>query len=140
MVIGSCAEAVFAGVPESVTVTVTVEVPGVVGVPLTVQLVRVKPAGREPVMEHVYGVVPPLAVTVELNGTPTVPLGNVFVSVNAAGSITMVSGPVVDCVGFPASVTLTEIVALPAVMGVPATAHPERVRPAGSDPDVITQP
>ena len=49
--------------PESVTVTPTVEVPVVVGVPIIVQLAaRASPAGSDPlVTAHVYGAVPPLA-------------------------------------------------------------------------------
>jgi len=50
------------GLPESVTVTRTVELPDAVGVPLTVQPLRPKPAGNVPTIEHEYGVVPPLAV------------------------------------------------------------------------------
>jgi hypothetical protein len=53
-----------AGLPESVTFTVIGEEPAAVGVPLTVQPVRDRPAGRAPVIEHRYGVVPPLAVIV----------------------------------------------------------------------------
>jgi len=41
-----------AGLPESVTVTVIGEEPAVVGVPLTVQAERLRPAGRAPVMEQ----------------------------------------------------------------------------------------
>ena len=41
-----------AGLPASVTFTVTVELPAVAGVPLTVQADRVKPAGRVPVTEQ----------------------------------------------------------------------------------------
>jgi hypothetical protein len=55
-----------AGLPASVTFTVTGEEPSVVGVPLTVHPVRVRPAGSAPVIEHAYGVVPPLAVIVPL--------------------------------------------------------------------------
>ena len=40
------------GVPASATFTVTGELPAVVGVPLTVQPVSVKPAGRDPVIEQ----------------------------------------------------------------------------------------
>jgi hypothetical protein len=67
MVIVSDCETVFVGLLESVTVTVTVDEPGVVGVPLTVQPVRMSPAGRVPVLiEQLYGVVPPLASIGEL--------------------------------------------------------------------------
>jgi hypothetical protein len=55
-----------AGAPASVTFTVIGEEPAVVGVPLTVHPFCVRPAGRAPVIEHVYGVVPPLAVIVPL--------------------------------------------------------------------------
>ena len=58
--------AFWAGLPESVTFTTTGEEPAVVGVPETVQPVRVRPAGSEPVIEHEYGGVPSLAVMVEL--------------------------------------------------------------------------
>ena len=56
------------GLPASVTPTVTVLVPGVVGVPLTTQpAARVSPAGSVPaLMVQVYGAVPP--------ATPMVPL------------------------------------------------------------------
>lgn len=55
-----------AGVPASVTFTVTVALPATVGVPLTTHPVRDRPAGKLPVMEQVYGVVPPDAVIVAL--------------------------------------------------------------------------
>lgn len=42
-----------AGVPASVTFTVTVALPAVVGMPLTTHALRERPAGRVPVMEHV---------------------------------------------------------------------------------------
>jgi hypothetical protein len=64
----------------------------------------------------------------------------VFVNVKAAGLITIVSGPVVVCVGDPASVTFTVTVELPAVVGVPPTVHPVSVNPAGSVPAVMVQP
>ena len=56
--------AVCVGFPESVTVTVIGELPGVVGVPLIVQPVRMRPAGRVPVTEQLYGPVPPDGVIV----------------------------------------------------------------------------
>lgn len=55
-----------AGLPASVTFTVIGDEPAVVGVPLTVQPARVRPAGSAQVIEHAYGVVPPLAVIVAL--------------------------------------------------------------------------
>lgn len=41
-------EVVWVGLPESVTLTVTVELPDVVGVPLTVHPERLRPAGNVP--------------------------------------------------------------------------------------------
>ena len=65
----------------------TVLTPVAVGVPLICPLaaLMVKPAGR-PVADHVYGVVPPLALMVALYATPTVP------SVRDA-AVVMLSGP-----------------------------------------------
>jgi hypothetical protein len=63
----SLALTTWAGELESVTLTVTVELPAVVGVPETRQAERVRPAGRvPPEIEQVYGVVPPAAVIAEL--------------------------------------------------------------------------
>jgi len=63
-----------------------------------------------------------------------VPFGNVFVKLNAAGTIVMVSLALAFWAGLPASVTLTRTVALPAVVGVPLTVQPVRLNPAGSAP------
>ena len=57
------------GVAESVTVTVKAEVPDVVGTPLIcpVAAFKVRPVGKAPAVTlQVYGVVPPLACSVEL--------------------------------------------------------------------------
>jgi len=56
----------WAGLPASVTLTVTGDEPAAVGVPLTVQPVSVRPAGNVPVIEQEYGGVPSLAMIVEL--------------------------------------------------------------------------
>jgi hypothetical protein len=53
MVMVSLLLALWVGLPESVTVTVTVEDPADVGVPLTVQPLKINPAGRVPVIEQV---------------------------------------------------------------------------------------
>jgi hypothetical protein len=58
--------ALCVGLPESVTVTVIEELPAAVGVPLTVHPLNISPAGSVPVIEQVYGAVPPLAVMVAL--------------------------------------------------------------------------
>lgn len=114
------------------------EDPAEVGVPLTVQPARVRPAGNAPVIEQEYGVVPPLAVIVALYTLPTVPLGNVLVMVNVAGTMTMVSFWVAFCTGLPESVTFTVMGDEPAAVGVPLTVQPASVRPAGRVP-VIEQ-
>src|SRR3972149_6553749 len=60
----------------SVTCTVKLYVPASVGVPLItpVVLLRLRPDGREPdVTTHVYGVLPPEAVSVWLYAALTVP-------------------------------------------------------------------
>jgi hypothetical protein len=140
MVMLSGPETVLVGLLASVTVTVKLEVPTVVGVPPMTQPVSVRPAGRVPVLiEQLYGVVPPLAPMVALYTTPTVPSGSVLFSVSAAGLITIVSGPEVFCEGDSESVTFTVTVEFPAMVGVPLTAHPVRDSPAGRVPDVITQ-
>ena len=54
------------GEPVSVTLTVTVALPAVVGVPPTTHPVSKSPAGNVPVIEQLYGEDPPLAVIVAL--------------------------------------------------------------------------
>jgi hypothetical protein len=64
IVMEKLADAVSWGLVESFTVTFAVLVPAAVGVPLITPVLAliVSPAGR-PVADHVYGVVPPVAVT-----------------------------------------------------------------------------
>ena len=130
----SFALAFCVGLPESVTLTVIGDEPCVVGVPLTVQPVRLKPAGNAPVTEHEYGVTPPVAPISALYGTPTVPFGKVFVSDNAAGAIVIGWLALAFCAGLPASVTFTRTLTVPAVVGVPLTVQPVRLKPAGNAP------
>jgi hypothetical protein len=60
-------DVVCVGEPASVTFTVTVELPAVVGVPLTVHPLMLSPAGNVPdVITQLYGDVPPLAPMVAL--------------------------------------------------------------------------
>jgi hypothetical protein len=69
-------------VPASVTRTVKLAVPAVVGVPemIPVLAARLKPAGKVPVViDHVNGVVPPLTPNVWLYPAPTVAPGKVVV-------------------------------------------------------------
>ena len=130
----SSALAFCVGLPESATLTVIGDEPCVVGVPLTVQPVSVKPAGNAPVIEHEYGVTPPVAPISALYGTPTVPFGRVFVSDSVAGAIVIGSLSLAFCAGLPASVTFTRTVELPEVVGVPLTVQPVRLKPAGNVP------
>jgi len=137
--------ALCCGFELSVTVTVAVEVPGVVGVPVTVHPVNVNPAGRAPpVIEQVYGPIPPVIPIGALYGVPAVPFGRgVGEIVNGPPPppevMVRLIGPVVLCCGFEASVTLTVMFEVPARTGVPLTVHPFNVRPAGRTPDVIVQ-
>jgi len=139
MMMVSTALTFCAGLPESVTFTVTIELPAIVGVPLTTHPVRERPLGNVPVMEQVYGELPPLAVIVALYATPTVPFGSVLVRFSGLGAITIVSFALTLCVGVLESVTFTVTVELPAVVGVPLTEQPARLRPAGSVPAVMEQ-
>jgi hypothetical protein len=82
-------DAVAGGVAESVTVAFTLNVPTLSVVPLRLALgvpeLKLSPAGK-PVIVHVYGVVPPLAVTEPEYAVPAVPpvSGEVVVMVSAA--------------------------------------------------------
>ncbi len=92
MMMVSGPEVVCPGLLESLTCSVTVALPAVVGVPLTVQPLRTRPPGSVPVMEQVYGEVPPLIPIGAVYGTPTVPFGRVVVVRISGGElITMVS-------------------------------------------------
>ena len=129
------------GLELSVTLTVTLETPAVVGVPLTVHPVSVRPAGSVPaVILQAYGAVPPVTSITALYGTPTVPLGRVLnASARPAGLIVSVTEPLVLCCGLELSVTPTVRFEVPAVVGVPLSVQPFSVKPAGSVPPVIVQ-
>ena len=102
-------------------------VPGVVGVPLTVQPVSVNPAGRVPVRTvQAYGAVPPVTPIVELYGTPTEPLGRLAnVSVRSPGDVIVtLREPVTLSFGFDESVTCSVMVTVPTVVGVPLIVQP----------------
>jgi len=134
------------GLELSVTCTVMFDIPAVVGVPLTVQPtgINVSPAGSvPPVIEHVYGFVPPVTPMDSLYGTPTVPFGRlVSVKLNGPGGlIVRLSGPLVLSCGLELSTTLTVRFEIPAAVGVPLIVQPfpVKVRPAGSVPPVMLQ-
>jgi hypothetical protein len=72
-------DAVRGELAESVAVTVKFDVPAAEGVPeiIPVAASRPNPAGRVPAeIDHVYGAVPPVAVSAWLYTTPTVPSGS----------------------------------------------------------------
>jgi hypothetical protein len=135
-------EACSAGEVESVTCTVKLDRPALVGVPLIVPpLPRLRPAGSDPeVTVHEYGVVPPEAARVDEYAVPTVPLGSeavVTVSVNPV-ALTLMDNCLEACwAGEEESVTCTVKLDWPLLVGVPLIVPLlPRLRPGGSDPDV----
>jgi len=136
---------VTAGDSESFTCAVMVKVALAVGVPLSapVAAFSVTPAGNAPeVIDHVYGVMPPVAASVAAYATPTCPFGKdgvVIVTVLAA--ILKVKLADFETAGDSESVTCAVIVKLPDAVGVPLSAPvaPFSVTPAGRAPAVIDQ-
>jgi hypothetical protein len=130
------------GLPESVTWNVS-SMGGVipVGVPLTIPVAEfnVKPVGSVPEVNcQTYGVVPPFAVSENVQSRPVKQLtGKGFAAVSR---VAMVSGRgfVSLCIGVLASVTWNVGVAVPAVVGVPLTTPVTEfnVKPNGSVPEV----
>jgi hypothetical protein len=116
---------------ESVTVALTVYEPLVLGVPLICpDVLNVRPGGT-PVAFHVTGDAPPEAARLAEYNAPTVPLGREGVVIERAGEIVMVYD--CDAVAPFASRTVTTMVGVPAVAGVPpSTPAVLRVRPAGT--------
>lgn len=102
----------------SVTVTDTCEVPGAPGVPANDPVGdNVTPVGK-PVAAKVYGGTPPVAATVPETADPTVALGSdVVVIVSGGGAI--VRPTLLLAVAPVESVTVTDTLTLPAVVGVP---------------------
>ncbi len=128
----------FVGKVESVAVTVSVEVPAAVGVPVIAQLLEVRPAGS-PVIVQVYNPIPPFTPTLPVYGVFTVPFcGDESVNVPAGLElITMVAGPEPVFCGLLPSVAVTVTVVEPAVVGVPVMLQLEAVRPAGNAPEIV---
>ena len=82
----------------SITCTIKLDVPVAVGVPdiTPVELLRVKPFGRVPVFDHVYGSTPPVAVRVWLYAVPSVPEGRgdeVVIVKGAIGIVVTLNAP-----------------------------------------------
>ena len=142
MVIVRALVADICGDDVSVTFTVNDEVPDVVGVPeiFPVVPVKVKPAGRDPDrIDHVYGVVPPVAAKVPEYATPTVPFGSDVVEIDS-GAITLKVKDLSEVwFGEEESVTLMPADELPTVVGVPEMVPVAAfsVSPAGKAPDAI---
>ena len=114
--------AVWAGEPESVACTVKLEVPTVVGVPLsTPAVLSESPAGSVPeASDQKYGCVPPAAASVWEYASPTVPPARLAVVTTSGAGATVTESPFVAvCVGAPASVASTTKSKVPAVVGVP---------------------
>ena len=116
----SCFVAVSAGLPESATWTVKVDVPVAVGVPeITPLLLRLKPLGSVPEAKlHVRAPAPPLACRVTEYAAPTVPAvrGEVVATVGGGVTITLTD---TDFVASATEVAVTVAVWL-AVTGVGA--------------------
>jgi len=135
-------EARCTGEEESVTCTVKLDEPALVGVPLIVPpTLKLRPAGNAPeVTVHEYGVVPPVAARVNEYAVPTIPFGTeavVIVSVGALALMLMENGLVAFCTGEEESVTCTVKLDWPAPVGVPLIVpFLLKLRPAGNAPDV----
>ncbi len=122
----------------SVTIAVKLEVPDVVGVPVMapVPATRESPAGSVPEeIDHVYGVVPPEAVSAWLYATPAVSAGRLAVVI--VSPETTVIDKAWVAVAPTLSVTLAVKLEVPEVVGVPVMAPVEATRdsPAGRLPE-----
>ena len=126
---------------ESVNLKVKgVELTAAVGVPVIapVDAFSKSPAGNvPPVSVHVYGVVPPLPVTVAVYGMPTEPVGKELVEISSSG------GPI-DTLNWPATApaAASETSAMklkePVAVGLPVICPElESASPGGSPPLLI---
>ena len=121
----------------SATLTVKFDGPDAVGVPdIAPAADKLKPDGNDPEeIDQEYPPVPPVAERVWLYAAPTVPFGSDAVLTDKGGTVTVSVNACVSDV-CAASVTLTVKPAAPDPVGVPLmTPAPERLRPAGKDPD-----
>jgi hypothetical protein len=93
---------------ESVNTIVKVDVPDCVGVPAMVpdKVSRVRPEGNAPVSAHLYGLTPPIPVSVAWYGTPGWPFGNPP-EVICSADVTNVTADEAELVGFAALVAST---------------------------------
>jgi hypothetical protein len=126
-------EVVSCGVELSFTVTVTVEAPTAVGVPVMAPLLLMDNPAGSPVALNVRGEVPPLAATVLLYAAPVVPVARVAVVMPSEGGLTTrVSDVVAVAAGDALSFTVSTTVDVPAAVGVPVIDWPFTLNPAGS--------
>ena len=137
------AVAVAGGVCESLTCTVKLWVPWLVGVPVMApEELRVRPAGKLPeVIDQVYGGTPPEAASEPLYGTPIDPAVSEEVVIDRGELTLMVSEAMsTAAVGVWESVTeILKVVEL-TVVGVPLMMPPVlMVRPVGNVPDASAQ-
>jgi hypothetical protein len=126
-------------------VKVGLVVPMAVGVPEMVPvLANARPAGRVPLTDQVYGAVPPVALSEELNDafiTPADKLVVLIASGDPAATTDKARMPAAVWTGEPASLTVTPIEKLPLTVGVPEI-NPvvaDRLSPEGRAPEEIDQ-
>jgi hypothetical protein len=125
-------------VAPSPSVTWILNVPDVVGVPLTAPLVlsRVRPVGSVPTTEYVYGVAPPDTVIGPLlNGTLTSPVVTEAQVTDSGGATVIVQFRVPV---FPAlSVIVTVYGYVPLAVGVPVMSPEEEMLSPGGNPVAV---
>ena len=130
---------------ESVTRTVNVYVPRLLGVPeMTPEVMRLSPLGSFPTIRvHVYGGTPPVASRFREYATPAVPVGRLVVAIASGATPTAIESSCVSVRGeAPASVSWTVNVVVPGLDGVPVIAPDgeSSVRPAGrTEPEASDQ-
>jgi hypothetical protein len=120
----------------SVTRTVKVFGPGVVGVPdIVPTAARLNPAGSDPAdTDHAYGCEPPAAASTCEYAAPTVPAGSDDVMILKVGGLIVSDSDAV--VEFDARSAARTVKLLdPAALGVPDNVPPaDKLNPCGNDP------
>jgi hypothetical protein len=118
----------------SVTLTLKLDEPGAMGVPLIMPPAKRNPAGTDPLtIDHVYGGFPPIALMACEYAVPTVPAGSVDVVIFKIGAL-IVSNSTALADAEALSVTRTVKLDEPDVTGVPEMTPPARLNPEGSSP------
>jgi hypothetical protein len=131
---------------ESVTCTVKLDWPALVGVPLIVPpLLKLRPAGKVPdAIVHEYGVLPPVAVIVLEYTVPTVPFGidAVLITTPFRGFTLTEKAACAVCGGVDESETCTVKVNWPETVGVPLIIPVvlDNDNPDGNVPDTTVKP